>query len=1029
VKPSFPKFQLAMVLILAAVSAGAIAVTHWALKPAFYFEVSMRSPTAGTVQTFYDIGRGINEHDSVRLPVRGGESNVIYRFRLSAGEYRTIRFDPIDHGDCSATIRSMRIVEASGQLVRDLPLKGFQSEDITGIHIANGEMHLDFSPANSDPKLILNLAAPMALKPSLGSLWQSGHRTFLRWFLALGVGGGSWLLVAPKLGFAYMHQGRSRLATWTRVYPRRALLVAASLSVAVSCYPIIFFGRSYVGANIVPMLYASAPTLPGSDKVETEDFRGADAGAMMWCHLPYSFVQSRALAYYGELPLWNRYSSCGTTLLGQGQSMFGDPLHMIVLAGKGASWAWDLKYLLAKVLFCWALGLGVLASAKHFLSALLLTCSSAFIGFFSYRFDHPAFFSMCYAPWLLLCWIEITHAATRREAGRWIVLLLFASWAELNSGTVKEAYMLLLSLHGCGLLVFLLATKANLAQKLLDLTVIGAAFFLLSAPVWFTLWRALTNSYSNYRQANAFQIQPGMLVGLFDDIFYRVVNARGAVFNPAANFFILLGCIFATVYLRILLRDRLFVAVGIGALTSFALAFGVVPSAMIKAVPILNNVWHLDNTFSCALIIELVVLAGFGLRCYFDHCIRGDWQRDFSVLMLVLFALFSAYLGLTNALQRQPNDFAPLVLAGRDTFFLLYTLSLVVALVALPWLGRMIILRSKMTALAALLAFLCFVGLHWRNGFQLNSGIAQIDGYVVNPTVRIDLHAPSAAITFLKNQSDVFRTAGFGNNFFPGYNAMPGLEAICGPDALINPYYRELLLAGGVKSDMGWRWVVEKADLESTLPVYDLLNVRYFLDAPQSAQRSIPPLTHVTSLDLDVYKNNAAWPRAFFVTDVRVYDNLSEFLQMVRGAGGHPLAAIQKKDVTDASQVTSDFGPFPRVTVAHDYRLTNNMTTFTVEAPRAGVAVLSESYLPGDFMAQVNGVRTDYFRINYAFRGIKIPAAGTYVISFYYWPKHFTASLLISAGGAVLLVAWLITMFWQQKVAAALKTYDKSHAH
>jgi hypothetical protein len=73
------------------------------------------------------------------------------------------------------------------------------------------------------------------------------------------------------------------------------------------------------------------PSLPGHDETETENFKGSDAGAIMWHDVPNSFIQSRALFRDGELPLWNRHNSCGLTLLGQGQSMFGDPLHGIVL--------------------------------------------------------------------------------------------------------------------------------------------------------------------------------------------------------------------------------------------------------------------------------------------------------------------------------------------------------------------------------------------------------------------------------------------------------------------------------------------------------------------------------------------------------------------------------------------------------------------------------------------------------------------------------------------------------------------------
>ena len=72
-----------------------------------------------------------------------------------------------------------------------------------------------------------------------------------------------------------------------------------------------------------------------------EDVKGSDVGAMMWQHMPYAVVQSRAIFQDLELPLWNRYNSSGVTLLGQGQSMFGDPLHVLVLLTGGASWAWD----------------------------------------------------------------------------------------------------------------------------------------------------------------------------------------------------------------------------------------------------------------------------------------------------------------------------------------------------------------------------------------------------------------------------------------------------------------------------------------------------------------------------------------------------------------------------------------------------------------------------------------------------------------------------------------------------------------
>ena len=41
--------------------------------------------------------------------------------------------------------------------------------------------------------------------------------------------------------------------------------------------------------------------------------------------------------------------------------------------------------------------------------------SAAWIGFFAFRFNHPAFFSVCYAPWVLLPWLSILRGEERRR--------------------------------------------------------------------------------------------------------------------------------------------------------------------------------------------------------------------------------------------------------------------------------------------------------------------------------------------------------------------------------------------------------------------------------------------------------------------------------------------------------------------------------------------------------------------------------------------------------------------------------------
>ena len=104
----------------------------------------------------------------------------------------------------------------------------------------------------------------------------------------------------------------------------------------------------------------------------------------------------------------------------------------------------------------------------------------------------------------------------------------------------------------------------------------------------------------------------------------------------------------------------------------------------------------------------------------------------------------------------------------------------------------------------------------------------------------------------------------------------------------------------------------------------------------------------------------------------------------------------------------------PTAVPAHDYGLTNNTTTFTVDATAPGVAVLTEAYVPGDFRVTLNGAPVEYFRVNHAFRGVRIPAAGKYVVSYSYWPRHFTLSLVMAAIGSLIFIAWLIASFRRQ---------------
>jgi uncharacterized membrane protein YfhO len=137
---------------------------------------------------------------------------------------------------------------------------------------------------------------------------------------------------------------------------------------------------------------------------------------------------------------------------------------------------------------------------------------------------------------------------------------------------------------------------------------------------------------------------------------------------------------------------------------------------------------------------------------------------------------------------------------------------------------------------------------------------------------------------------------------------------------------------------------------------------------------------------------------------------VEQFVDLLRESDSRPFAATQAGDATapkSEQPATASSAAVP----ARDYRLTSNTTTFTIDAPAPGIAVLTEAYVPADFRVTLDGAPVDYFRVNHAFRGVKIPAAGQHVISYSYWPRHFTLSLVFAAIGSVILIAWLIISF------------------
>ena len=801
--------------------------------------------------------------------------------------------------------------------------------------------------------------------------------------------------------------------------PGVALALTAAAAVVASSYPVVFLGKSFVSPNLgAPLLYEEFPTLPGYADSKTIDSKGSDVGAIMWQAVPYSAVQHRALFRNGELPVWNRYNSMGTPLLGQGQSMFGDPLHFLAVAADGAAWAWDIKFLVAKWLLALGMGLTVFALTRHLGSALLICLGSPFLGFFIYRLNHPAFFSLCYAPWPLYCWIRIAEPGGRRAFLNWTGGLLAADLALMLSGTAKEAYMLLVSLNLAGACV-LLASRAPMRERLLKfagLALAAVLFAALSAPVWFSFLETLKVSYTSYGIPGSAQVQPGMLLGAFDEVLYRAREGGEQLFNPSANFLVLAGVLYFLATLRHQFADRALTALAAFSLLPLSLAFGFIPPDWIASVPFLANVQHIDNTFTCVLIVLWSALAGAGFATASRRLGTPEGRGDLIAAGLLLFALVFQFVGYRLEGRRPNYDVAAAFTAANiaqsapSPFVSGYLAVLLAAVVSLGFLARAALRRGSLTPAIGCGMAVCIAALLWRFGQQVES--AGFEDYVFRPAPRVDFYAKSDAVGWVQNavRRDPARAVGLQNNLYAGWSAMYRIEGINGPDALINPRYRELTRLSAIDREWDWRLSLSQDGLARARPFLDFLNVRYYLDlrSDQAAMGAL--LKPVRMGDLDVYESPTAWPRAFFTDRAELYFDAAEFMALIQNGDGRPFAAAQASDSTARRALGGILGnpPEGRVVIpASDYRLTENSTSFSIEAPSAGIVVLSEAYWSGYPRCEVDGRKARVFRINHAFEGVAV-SAGHHRITVAYRPRNFEWLLAASAVSLAVLVAALL---------------------
>jgi hypothetical protein len=481
------------------------------------------------------------------------------------------------------------------------------------------------------------------------------------------------------------------------------------------------------------------------------------------------------------------------------------------------------------------------------------------------------------------------------------------------------------------------------------------------------------------------------------------------VYAPAANFLVLLGCLWAIVQPVRLLRDRAAATILAGLMAAIALGFAWVPASWILQIPFLRNVHQLAIHFSCVAVVLATVLAGWGLAAARTPLSGPRAGRYALVAASVLAAMFYAYFLSNPSFWTGGRGFAGWrELAPAHAVAYAHVALLPLALATLTFAAARYVRRQRIPSLLVCACLVALAVVLLRHGQHL-SWTGSSSPWIRFPGARADVSATSPATEFLARETarEPARIAGTGHNVMTGYMSIHAFEGINGPDALFSPHHRELLDSAQMVPKDDWFVYLAPSSAAAWRPMLDFFNVRYVATAPGTLIDS-GEHQRVAALDLDLYRSETTWPRAFFVDRLESYQTVDELVARIRSrAAGRPFAAVQSGDLTAPAPSPDSSGEIEFLP-AGDYRLGSNHTAFTITSRRAGYVILHETWWPDSFRVTLDGAPVSYFRVNHAFKGIVLPNAGTHRIEFTYWPRHLSLALGMAAAGLVLLVVAVV---------------------
>lgn len=186
---------------------------------------------------------------------------------------------------------------------------------------------------------------------------------------------------------------------------------------------------------------------------------------------------------------------------------------------------------------------------------------------------------------------------------------------------------------------------------------------------------------------------------------------------------------------------------------------------------------------------------------------------------------------------------------------------------------------------------------------------------------------------------------------------------------------------------------------KGNMEVFNMLNAKYFIVIDPGTNQPV------------VQQNPDAMGPVWFVNKIKYVNTANEEMQALDSFNPKDVAIINKKE-----QSKIPFPPQPdsgaTITLVENL---NDKILYTSESSSNQFAVFSEVYYPGGWKAFIDGKETPIVKVNYALRGMAVPA-GKHIIEFRFEPEAYLTGMRISkAVGVVSFLLLAAGIFWLWK--------------